>query len=358
MNKHTLLLAVAVAIATVGVAQAVPVKNVPSPNHPTSNSAQLSTAQRGLYVAQIVRTWGSFVQQVHGTSVGAWAGRMQRTFAAATDSNLKRAAGMKTFQGMMDALVGQHLTDDQVKNSLATQAQVQKSGPVPALLGSTAADLVYTPLPAPCRIADTRLVGGHITSGTKRNFFGSNPGFTFGFQGGDNASDCGIPASPSALMLNFTVVNDTAPGWLTVFPFGAPQPLAANLNYFTPGEIVDNEIAAKMSIGMASDFTVFAQSTTDVVIDAVGYFMAPEATALDTTTTSNTGTITAGADGFVFFANCPATYAQTGGYCNGPFGVPGVYLLETGASACSFRNLSGTDASVNAVTQCARVPGR
>ncbi|HEV2608179.1 MAG TPA: hypothetical protein VGT79_09365 [Xanthomonadaceae bacterium] len=358
MNKHTLVIAVAVAIATVGVAQAAPMKNGPAQGQPTSNSAQLSPALRGALVAQIVRTWGPFVQQVQKANVGVWAKRMQTTFAAATDSNLQRAAGMKTFQGMMDALVGQNLTDAQVTNSLALQAVVLKSGARPALLGSTTADLVYTPL-APCRIADTRVVGGPISGGFSRGFKGATA-TDFTAQGGSSTT-CGIPASPSALMLNVTVVNDPLGGYLTVFPFATTQPFASNLNYAV-GAIVANEIAAKMTIGNATDdFSVYADGTTDVVIDVVGYFMAPEATPLDTTSASRFDTIPAGTQVSGLTLSCPTGYAITGGGCftddtgNVVITSDGIFSNQ---QYCSYHNYEASASNTGTWAQCARIPGR
>lgn len=178
MNKQALVFAIAVTIVTPCVVQAAPL----SPSISQQTVAQLSAAQRGALIRQIVHVWGPYVEQVHRTSKGAWAKRMQLTFDAATDSNLQRAAGMKTFQGMVDALTGQWMSDAQVIDSLSIQAQVLGSTPGPALLGSTTADLVYTPL-APCRIADTRTVGGPITSGTSRGFHGYTA-TNFATQGG------------------------------------------------------------------------------------------------------------------------------------------------------------------------------
>jgi hypothetical protein len=356
MNKHTLVIAVAVAIAAIGVAQAAPTNNGPARGQPTINNVQLSPAQRGAIVAQIVRAWGPFVQQVHRTSASAWAGRMQGTFAAATDSNLQRAAGMKTFQGMMDALVGQHLTDAQVTDSLALQAQVLKSGPVTALLGSTTSDLVYTPL-APCRIADTRIVGGPIGGGLSRGFHGYTAS-NFSAQGGNGSSNCGIPANPSALMLNVAAVP-TQGGYLTVFPYGTTRPFAANLTY-AGGVLAGNEIAAKMTIGSATDeFSVFASGTTNVVVDVVGYFMAPHVTPLDVTTNSFNDIIPAGTS-TSFNHSCPAGYTNAGGGCWDYTGTMSIYgnTSLTDTQYCGFHNPTAGDVSGYTFLNCVRIPGR
>jgi hypothetical protein len=357
MNKHILVTAVAVCLATAGIAQAAPASGAQGQG-PTSVSAHLSATQRGAFVAQIVGAWGAYVQQVYGASTAAWAQRMQATFSAATDSNLQRAARMKTFQGMMDALVGQHLTDAQVLDSLTAQAQALGSGAKPALLGSTTADLTFTPL-ANCRIVDTHVVGGPIAGGFTRSFK-AHTTTDFTAQGGAT-SRCGIPANPSVLMLNVTTLAPTQAGSLSVYPYGTTKPKDANLNYKV-GQNVNNEMAAKMTIGSATDdFTVYVSGTTDVLIDVVGYFMAPQATPLDTTLSDTTATIIPAGDSsssaIVGYTSCPIGYVQTGGFCYAG-SASGVYLTGVGQGYCAFRNLSGTDQSVYAYQLCARIPGR
>lgn len=359
MNKHALVIAVAVAIAAIGVAQAAPMKSGSAQGLPTSNSAQLSPAQRGAIVAQIVSKWGPYVQKIYRTNPGVWASRMQGTFAAANDGNLRSAAEMKTFQGMVGRLTGQQLSDRQVVDSLATQAQVLHSGPGTALLGSTTADLVYTPL-APCRIADTRNVGGVITGGTSRNFHGYTA-TNFSAQGGIATSDCGIPANPSALMINVAAPVSTQSGYLTVWPFGTTMPFASNLDY-KAGDLANNEMAAKMTIGSATDeFSVFAFGTTNVVIDVVGYFMAPQATPLDVTNTQSAFTSVPD-DGVAFVISapaCPATYSVVSTNC---FVTADEDVInETFSGGCFFLDKAPSNGITNSAAAqnvCLRVPGR
>jgi hypothetical protein len=360
MKKHTLLIAIAACFATAGVANAAPPIIAPAQVHPASSSAQLSTAQRSAIVARIVRTWGAYVQLVHGTSAGAWAQRMQATFGAATDSNLQRAAGMKTFQGMMDALVGQHLTDAQVNDALATQAQVLESGAKPALLGSTTADLTFTPL-ANCRIVDTHVVGGPITGGFTRSFK-AHTTTDFTAQGGAT-SRCGIPANPSVLMLNVTTLAPTQAGSLSVYPYGTTRPKDANLNYKV-GQNVNNEMAAKMTIGSATDdFTVYVSGTTDVLIDVVGYFMAPQATALDCTREHNAVDVPAGPGSYELITACPAGRTVTGGGCGTNITTELAVIWSTqsyssNAWYCSAVNTGTTTHTLEGDAICCAIPGR
>lgn len=364
MKAQLMGIAVGLMMATVGVVQAAAMKNSPgTAEQLTYTSAQLSPEQRSAIVGAIVAHWAPYVEKVQKTSGGAWSRRMQSTFAQASGSNLVRAAGMKTFQGMVGALTGQRLSDTQVLDSLATQAQMLGSGPVPALLGSATADLVYTPL-APCRMADTRVAGagGPIASGATRGFYGWTD-TNFAVQGGITNSNCGIPKHPSALMLNVTVVSPTAAGFLTVFPFGTTQPSASNLNYAI-GAVVGNEIAAKMTIGSSTyDFSVFAFGQTNVVIDAVGYFDAPNATALDCIQVN--GTSVAVPDTFANFGtspmpSCPATYTPVSASCS--TSNEAVLLLRVsdtiGCSAVDRVPGDGGTGTVQTIATCCRVPGR
>src|SRR6059036_1402789 len=66
----------------------------------------------------------------------------------------------------------------------------------------------------PCRIVDTRLVGGPITASGSRSFFASG---SFTSQGGQIT--CGIPHGPAkGVFFNIVAVGPSAPGHLTVYP--------------------------------------------------------------------------------------------------------------------------------------------
>src|SRR5688572_6944909 len=64
---------------------------------------------------------------------------------------------------------------------------------VPLDLGDSTSDLVYNTLPQPCRIIDTRLAGGRLTS--SRDFKVAGDAL-FEEQGG-HAGGCGIPLGPA-----------------------------------------------------------------------------------------------------------------------------------------------------------------
>ena len=81
----------------------------------------------------------------------------------------------------------------------------------------------------------------------------------------------GVPASGvGAVALNVTVTNATEPSFLTVWPTGAPMPLASNLN-FTAGQTVPNMVIAK--VGAGGQISLFnSTGSADVIVDVLGWF--------------------------------------------------------------------------------------
>jgi hypothetical protein len=83
----------------------------------------------------------------------------------------------------------------------------------------------------------------------------------------------GVPSmGVSAVVVNVSVTNPTAPSYLTVFPAGQAMPTASNLNY-VPGQTVPNLAAAKLGTG--GQLSIFnAAGATDVIADVAGWFDA------------------------------------------------------------------------------------
>ncbi len=125
-----------------------------------------------------------------------------------------------------------------------------------ALVGVTG---TYTPL-APARILDTRSATGGVS----------------GPIAGRTAVDVqvaglgGVPASGvSAVILNATVVEPAAAGWLTISPTGSARPVASDLNY-AAGHTRSNLVVVKLGTG--GKVNLFTQATTNVVFDVAGWF--------------------------------------------------------------------------------------
>ena len=116
----------------------------------------------------------------------------------------------------------------------------------------------YTAL-APTRLLDTRTDGGALGPGGSRNL---------------TVTGGSVPTDASAVALNVTVTDTTAPSFLTVYPAGDARPLASNLNWVA-GETVPNLVVVPVGSGGQVTFYNDAGST-NVVADLEGYF-APEA---------------------------------------------------------------------------------
>ncbi len=82
----------------------------------------------------------------------------------------------------------------------------------------------------------------------------------------------GVPPEPgvSAVVLNVTVTDTTAPSFLTVWPQGDPRPLASNLN-FEAGETVPNRVI--VPVGPSGQISIYNDSgSANVVVDVGGWF--------------------------------------------------------------------------------------
>jgi len=81
----------------------------------------------------------------------------------------------------------------------------------------------------------------------------------------------GVPsAGVSAVVLNVTVTNTTATGYLTAYPTSSARPTASNLNWGA-GWTVPNRVIVPVGTGGQVSFFNFA-GVTELVVDVNGYF--------------------------------------------------------------------------------------
>jgi IPT/TIG domain len=119
----------------------------------------------------------------------------------------------------------------------------------------------FTPV-NPIRIADTRhnsglpLAGQTLGARDTRTVLVTTP--------------AGLPAGAQAVAANVTVTNTSGPSFLTVFPNGAPQPLASDLNWVR-GQTVPN--LAITQLGSGGALQVYNNTfTVDVIVDVFGFW--------------------------------------------------------------------------------------
>lgn len=323
----------------------------------SSVKTSLTPAERGELTRQFVLKWGLYVQEAYGINVETWAMRMVGTFAKADPVNFQKALRRGTFEGAMAQLDGggHKITDDEVITVLASS-----DGPIgPYALGDFNQDLVFTPL-EPCRIVDTRsTAGGPIAAGTNRGFYAW--GFAdFTSQGG-SATNCGLGGqSPEAVVVNLTAVVPPATGFATMYPANGTLPLAASMIY-QGGGVLSNAVTVKLGVSGSVDFRIYSEHTVHYVVDIVGFYDAPHATALECIAeTSGPFTVASGSRSFTNVA-CPAGYAVTGGgadtatnlnsYINASRAVGNAWFS-------SVQNNSGVTRDYTHYATCCRVPGR
>jgi hypothetical protein len=336
LKRRGLVALLAVAVALVG-SMAYATDKSPGGEDP----AVAEQRQRHALIRKIVLEWAPYVQSIHGEDVKRWADRMVPVFRHAETKELQAAAGADTFEGMTNALLGQHAPS---KTGLP-------GGAVPKSIGALAADLSFTPLDS-CNLVDTRRAGGPLQAGNVRNFRGA--GQSFADQGG-SATNCGIPFSPAALLVSVSAISPTTSGYFTLWPYGQTRPLASNIS-FHAGQNIQNEIALRTRQGLTSDFSVFANGNSHLVVNVLGYFSAPEPTALQCKYTQDFDTTDSSQYLMVHPGPCDAGYTAVGVECRE--GSPQAHLVGTYGGACTFANTSGQSVTYTARRQCCRVPGR
>ena len=123
---------------------------------------------------------------------------------------------------------------------------------------------------APVRVLDTRSSAGSCSNGCA-TLTGGSP-VTVQVTHDITGASSGVPGdgSATAVVLNVTVTNPTASGYLTLWAAdGSARPTASNLN-FTPGQTVPNLAVVPLSAN--GSVALFANAgSVDVILDVAGF---------------------------------------------------------------------------------------
>jgi hypothetical protein len=84
-----------------------------------------------------------------------------------------------------------------------------------------------------------------------------------------DGSPVAIPTDATAVALNVTAVLPSQAGFFTVWPCGAPMPVASNVN-FTRGSVVANGVVT--SLGAGGAVCLYSDQQSDVLVDVLGWF--------------------------------------------------------------------------------------
>jgi len=180
-------------------------------------------------------------------------------FARPTASNLNWTAG-KTIPNLVEVPLGDSGQISVYNAAGSTDVIADVAGWVNQPVATPGPDGRYHPL-LPARILDTRSGVGGISQPV-------GPGQTITVHVAGKGL---VPGSGAeAAMLNVTATNPSATSYLTVFPTGASQPTASNLN-FTAGQSVPNRVA--VALGTGGQISIYNPvGTVDVVADVNGWF--------------------------------------------------------------------------------------
>jgi len=127
----------------------------------------------------------------------------------------------------------------------------------------------------PARLLDTR--GGPDNATIDRLFEGEGRADRGEVIELDVAGRGGVPIDAHYAMVNVAAVFPERPGFLTVYPCGAPRPFASNVNY-AGGDVRPNAVLVKLSsVGTACIYTTAA---TDIIVD-IGAFGSFQPSAME-----------------------------------------------------------------------------
>ncbi len=318
-------------------------------------AAATATPDHRALVREIYGLWENAPNPVNARNEALY-GDLREALKTATLGQLLGARQARTYEDVWAALPGS------ARNSLSV---VPLSGlsVTPLVATPVTADLVYTPV-TPCRIIDTRggvapytgLIGPNAGNQFVVTLSNSSP------QGG-YAGSCGIPTNPYpvAVAINVTSAGQTGNGNLKVIDTGAGLPNSSLVNYVA-GVNIANAAIVKVGHVPSGDIYIYsAGSASHAIVDVMGFFSSPAATALQTTLVNAVSPCSMGANCYSG-ATCPPGYSLTGGGYWTSYFQPGVDIIVNGPTGDTgwmvmMQNNSGLDLNLSTYAVCARTAG-
>ncbi len=346
----------------------------------TQTSAELS--------AELGAKWGRVLTEGYGLSADGLK-MFVGGYAAYPQSVLKQALDAKNFEAMNRTLMDHN---QQLVNALAekisneegsTDVEIHKiKSEMRKALGDEARDLVYIPI-APCRTFDTRtsIFSGYngvvVPGAPKSAYVAYNLAPSAWIQYGGTVDSCpdttlpGLLAGtyPYSVALNLTVISPVGTGWATVYRGDLPDPSLTVVSKFVQtgitdtGLVIANVCRGATGATCSNDIRIATRGTTaHVAGDVVGYFIKPQATALQCETTFATAVaLPPNTNGGVIspFPACNIGYTATGHGCRHG-STADVYISEINelGGYCRYNYFGATATTGQASTRCCRIPGR
>ena len=188
--------------------------------------------------------------------------------AAPTASNLNFKAG-QIVANLVEVGVGSGGAIN-VFSSASTDVAIDLQGYVDATAVGGAGSGLYSALPSPTRVCDTRPANPSGLSGAAAQC-NNQPLAAGGQVAVGVAGNFGVPAGATAVVANVTAVAPSGNGYLTVYPDATTRPTASNVNY-TAGQVIPNRVIVEL--GADGSIDVYSSAATNVLVDISGYYTA------------------------------------------------------------------------------------
>ena len=186
----------------------------------------------------------------------AWSNQITYTYDFRDGTTATVTGGMSVTQAHDFTSAGYQFMSVSANDGFAATSQQDQNSYTSFVLGAD-----YTPM-NPTRMLDTR----HAKGVTTTTPVPANSDVTLTVGGVDNIPTAGL----SAVVMNVTVTQPTAGGYLTVYPHGSFLPRSSNLN-FKAGQTVPNLVTTLVTDGKVV-FHNGSGGTVHVIADVEGYY--------------------------------------------------------------------------------------
>ncbi len=171
------------------------------------------------------------------------------------------------------------------RGGLAAAALAIVLGASPAAAQTNLPGGIFIAIP-PCRIVDTRNVGGAFTSQQTRSFNVVGLTTNYQLQGGTSATGCNIPGffldqknisrpGIAAVEVNYIAISGASNGNLKAWPADQAEPATSVINYTTGVNIANGTVVGVRQDVAGGDIKIKASQPVQVVVDIVGYYALP-----------------------------------------------------------------------------------
>lgn len=325
-----------------------------SPSQPST----LGTAQRATIARDLVARWRDEVVRTPKGNIASWSSKLSKFIAIADESNVMRATTMSTLDGMHAALNG-YVPD----SPLQPPPTIGNSSVAPQVIGSTTVDVSYTPLPwGRCRVANSLQNSTPTIANTVREIDVEDTASYAGLGGrgtyahGDGSTNCGIPSFVAALSVRVSVVSPAGTGTMRIFENGTPFQ-SGNSLFYTAGISSGGDMIVKSCRTCTNEISIQSTTAVNYIVDVLGYFTPPQATALECVDTNTVSTVVQpGTTGYVALSACSSGYTEVNTKCIAT--TSGGDLMQQGGGYCIVRNNGPYPLSLGGNRVCCRVPGR